>query len=86
MFTMQNFPDIAVCVEQHLNRYFQELEGEIPNGIYNMVLIQVEKPLLHYVMMQCDYNQSRAAQILGLNRNTLRKKLLEYGLLDETLS
>lgn len=78
---MQNVPDIAECIEQNLNRYFHDLEGETASGVYDMVLFQVEKPMLSYVMAHCGGNQSKAAQILGLNRNTLRKKLLEHGLL-----
>ncbi|MGE8398057.1 MAG: helix-turn-helix domain-containing protein, partial [Comamonas sp.] len=55
--------------------------GETPSNMYDMVLRLVEKPLLDVVMQQSDNNQSRAAQWLGLNRNTLRKKLLEHGML-----
>ena len=47
-----------------------------------MVLHQVEKPLLECVMAQCGGNQSKAAAVLGLNRNTLRKKLVQHGLID----
>ena len=47
-----------------------------------MVLAQVEKPLLAYVMNECSGNQSKAAEMLGLNRNTLRKKLLQYQLIN----
>ncbi|MGN6875583.1 helix-turn-helix domain-containing protein, partial [Neisseria sp. P0021.S007] len=52
-----------------------------PCGVYDMVLHQVEKPMLICVMEQCGGNQSKAAAILGLNRNTLRKKLQQHGLL-----
>lgn len=77
---MQPVSDIAECIEQNLQRYFDDLNGETPCGVYAMVLLQVERPLLAYVLRECGGNQSRAAQILGLNRNTLRKKLLEHGL------
>lgn len=74
--------DIATCIEQNLNQYFRTLDGEPAHDIYAMVLRQVEKPMLIKVMAQCSGNQSKAAQMLGLNRNTLRKKLQEHGLLD----
>lgn len=77
-----NTPDIAYCVEQNLKQYFSDLDGETPCGVYEMVLGQVEKPLLRCVMGECGGNQSKAAAVLGLNRNTLRKKLLQYGLLE----
>ena len=74
-------PDIADCIHQNLAQYFRDLNGETPCGVYDMVLVQVEKPLLAYVMHECGGNQSKAAQVLGLNRNTLRKKLSAYGLI-----
>lgn len=58
-----------------LDQYFKDLSGENPNGVYNMVIQSVEKPLLLYIMNLAEGNQSKAADILGLNRNTLRKKL-----------
>ena len=58
-----------------LDRYFNDLSGEKPNDVYNMVIHSVEKPLLLYIMNLAEGNQSKAAEILGLNRNTLRKKL-----------
>jgi len=64
-----------------LNAYFHDMEGEEPTGMYDMLLSTVEKPLLEVVMQRADQNQSRAAEWLGLNRNTLRKKLLEHKLL-----
>ncbi len=75
-------PDIAHCIEQNLQQYFRDLNGEAACGVYDMVLEQVEKPLLRCVMAECGGNQSKAAAMLGLNRNTLRKKLVQYGLLD----
>jgi|TARA_B110000967_G_scaffold209195_1_gene264276 Fis family transcriptional regulator len=58
-----------------LDQYFKDLSGENPNGVYDMVVQSVEKPLLLYVMNLAEGNQSKASDILGLNRNTLRKKL-----------
>jgi Fis family transcriptional regulator len=57
------------------------MNGEEPTGMYDMLLNAVEKPLLEVVMNRAEQNQSRAAEWLGLNRNTLRKKLLEHKLL-----
>lgn len=74
--------NIEECVKQNLQAYFKDLEGETPANMYDMVVHLVEKPLLEVVMQQADQNQSKAAEWLGLNRNTLRKKLLEHGFLD----
>jgi Fis family transcriptional regulator len=67
-------------IETLLDRYFKDLDGENPNDVYDMVLHSVEKPLLIYIMNYAQGNQTRAAKILGLNRNTLRKKLEFYNL------
>lgn len=72
---------IEECVRASLEGYFKDLRGTEPDGMYDMLVSAVEKPLLEVVMAQADQNQSRAAQWLGLNRNTLRKKLLEHKLL-----
>ena len=72
---------IQECVRDNLESYFRDLGGETPDGMYDMLVHLVEKPLLEVVMQQADNNQSRAAQWLGLNRNTLRKKLLDHQLL-----
>lgn len=69
---------ISQCITEHLNQYFTELEGSQPDGVYEMVLQQVEKPMLRVVLQHCHYNQSKAAQMLGINRNTLRKKIIQY--------
>ena len=67
-------------IETLLGKYFKDLDGENPNDVYDMVLHSVEKPLLIYIMNYAQGNQTRAAKILGLNRNTLRKKLEFYNL------
>lgn len=72
---------IDACVRDNLETYFRDLRGTEPHGLYDMLLKAVEKPLLDVVMQHANRNQSRAAEWLGLNRNTLRKKLLEHGLL-----
>ncbi len=72
---------IEECVKTSLQGYFTDLRGSEPDGLYDMLVRVVEKPLLEVVMHEADHNQSRAAQWLGLNRNTLRKKLLEHKLI-----
>ena len=72
---------IEECVRSSLEGYFKDLRGTEPDGMYDMMVRVVEKPLLEVVMQQAEHNQSRAAQWLGLNRNTLRKKLVEHKLL-----
>jgi Fis family transcriptional regulator len=73
--------DIADCVRRTLNRYFRDLDGEKPGAIYEMVLKDVEKPMLEVVMRQAGGNQTVAAELLGINRNTLRRKLSEHDLI-----
>ncbi|MCE5182664.1 MAG: Fis family transcriptional regulator [Betaproteobacteria bacterium] len=77
---MMNENEIAVCVRKAMNQYFKNLDGEKPCAIYEMVVGCVEKPLLEVVLDQAQGNQTRAAEILGLNRNTLRKKMKTHGL------
>ena len=72
---------IEECVRNSLEAYLHDLGGSEPDGMYNMVVNVVERPLLEVVMRHADNNQSKAAQWLGLNRNTLRKKLLEHNLI-----
>ena len=73
---------IEDCIRTSLEGYFKDLGGIEPSGIYDMMAKVVEKPMLEVVMQQANSNQSRAAQWLGLNRNTLRKKLLEHKLVE----
>ncbi len=70
------------CVESSLKQYFKDLNGEDASGVYQMVLTEMEKPLLEVVMKYAGKNQSKASRVLGINRNTLRKKLDQYGLND----
>jgi len=74
--------EIAACLRRSLNRYFKDLDGEAPSEIYSMVVSVVEKPLLTYILDPAEGNQTRAADMLGINRNTLRKKMREHGLSD----
>jgi Fis family transcriptional regulator len=74
-------PSIDEAVTRNLEKYFRDLEGSRPSAIYDMVLSAVERPMLEVVMRQAHGNQLRASEMLGINRNTLRKKLQQYGLL-----
>lgn len=73
--------DLSAAVVCTLEQYFHDLDGETPSAVYSMVLRCVEKPMLELVMLKTEGNQTLAAEILGINRNTLRKKLTEYQLL-----
>jgi Fis family transcriptional regulator len=64
-----------------MDKYFKDLDGEEPQAIYEMVIGCVEKPLLEVILKHAQGNQTRAAELLGINRNTLRKKLTEHQLL-----
>jgi Fis family transcriptional regulator len=68
------------CVRRSLEQYFSDLGGARPHALHDMVLAAVERPLLQFAMERSDGNQSAAAELLGINRNTLRKKLQEYRL------
>ena len=72
--------ELSLTVRKVMRQYFKDLDGEKASGIYDMVVLAVEKPMLEVVMFQAQGNQTRAAELLGLNRNTLRKKLQQHGL------
>lgn len=72
---------IQDVVRKSLKDFFTDLGEQKPSNVYDMVIRTVEKPILEVVMTQTNGNQSHAADMLGINRNTLRKKLLEHGLL-----
>ena len=78
--TKDRKPPLAASVKLSLERYFHDLNGEKTTGVYDMVIAEVEKPLLDIVMRHAKSNQCKAAEILGINRNTLRKKLKLYKL------
>lgn len=73
--------DLAAAVVRQLDDYFAHLEGREPHPLYDLVVHAVERPLIEYAMSMSRNNQCAAAQLLGINRNTLRKKLQEHGLL-----
>ena len=72
---------IEECIRDTLESYFKDLRGTEPNSLHDMVFAAVEKPLLDVVMKHAGGNQSKAAEWLGLNRNTLRRKLVDHKLL-----
>jgi Fis family transcriptional regulator, factor for inversion stimulation protein len=73
--------EIGRSVEKSLDEYFRKLDGEAPHGIYDMVIGHVERALLVSIMARVDGNQTQAADMLGINRNTLRTKLAKYKLI-----
>lgn len=73
---------IDSCIRSTLDQYFQDLRGTEPGGMHEMIVRAAERPLLEVVMARAEGNQSRAAQWLGINRNTLHRKLREHGLLE----
>lgn len=70
--------EIGHSVEKSLDDYFRKLDGEPAHGIYDMVIGHVERALIVSVMARAGGNQTQAAEMLGLNRNTLRTKLTKY--------
>jgi Fis family transcriptional regulator len=71
---------LGQCVKGALEKYFHDLNGERPGDLYDLVIGEVERPLLEMVLNHAGENQSDAARMLGINRNTLRKKLKDHGL------
>ncbi len=68
------------CVQQALENYFSHLEGHTPSGLYDLVLEEIEIPMLGVVMKHAKGNQCKASNWLKISRGTLRKKLKQYGL------
>lgn len=75
-------PALRECVARAVRRYLADVESQPGEGLHALVLQEVEMPLLREVMAWYGGNQSRAAEALGINRATLRKKLQQYGLTD----
>jgi Fis family transcriptional regulator len=73
---------LSELTDEALSGYFSSLNGHKPADLYQLVIGQVERPLLSAVLTYTRGNQSEAAEILGINRGTLRKKLMAYRLLD----
>jgi Fis family transcriptional regulator len=76
----QGITQLYNAVKHSIRRYLYELDGTQPHDMYDLVLRQVEQPLLEAILEHTKGNQSKAAEYLGLNRGTLRKKLRTYNL------
>ncbi len=74
-------PTLREHVALSMQSYLKQMNGQPLNEVYDLVLTQVEEPLLRAIMEHTRNNQTKAAQVLGLNRGTLRKKLKRYNLL-----
>jgi Fis family transcriptional regulator len=72
---MSRSNELSECVKRSLERYFKDMDGEKPTSIYEMVLKNIEKPMIETVLGKAEGNQSLAAEMLGVTRNTLRKKM-----------
>ncbi|MBF0264112.1 MAG: hypothetical protein HQL46_02490 [Gammaproteobacteria bacterium] len=79
-FLSQDHERINECIHDVLTNYFADLDNHYPGDLYQLVLAEVEKPLLETVMAHTSQNQTLSSQILGLSRSTLRKKLKQYQL------
>jgi Fis family transcriptional regulator, factor for inversion stimulation protein len=79
-------PPIDEAVKASLDKYFHSLEGAQAAEVYDMVIKAVERPMLQVIMQRADGNQLRASEILGINRNTLRKKLKAHGMIQKNSS
>jgi Fis family transcriptional regulator, factor for inversion stimulation protein len=77
---MINETDLVRSVRRAIDGYFRDLDGEKPHGVYEMVISCVERPLIEAVLNRVDGNQTHAAEMLGINRNTLRKKMKTHGI------
>lgn len=69
---------ISQAIVSTINQYFTNLDGEHTSDLYQLVISQVEKPLLETILQKADYNQSKAAKWLGISRNTLRKLIAKH--------
>lgn len=72
--------EICRSVDRSLDEYFERLDGETPTGVYEMVMGHVERTLLASIMTRTNGNQTQAADMLGVNRATLRAKLVKHRL------
>ena len=71
---------LSDSVRDAIEKYFEDLDGQSPNDLYDLVLSQIERPLFETVMSHTRGNMSKASEVLGLNRGTLRNRLIKYGL------
>jgi Fis family transcriptional regulator len=70
--------EIASCIRKAISSYLIDLDGEKPGQLYSMVINSVEKPLIEVAIQHTKGNQTQAAELLGINRNTLRQKMKQY--------
>src|SRR5262249_4388105 len=70
----------AALVGRRVAQYLEKSNGEDPRGLYQKLMTEIERPLIEQAMRRAEGNQVRAARIVGLNRNTLRKKLVDLGI------
>lgn len=77
---MMNENEMTRVVRRAIDGYFRDLDGEKASGVYEMVINCVEKPLIESVLHRVKGNQTHAAEMLGINRNTLRKKMKVHGI------
>jgi len=77
---MEKKDTLAECITSAIEQYFEDLNGEQPQNLHGFFINEVEKPFLKVVLEKTNGNQSRASEILGINRNTLRKKIKNYDL------
>ncbi|SMG65018.1 DNA-binding protein Fis [methanotrophic bacterial endosymbiont of Bathymodiolus sp.] len=81
MTTSKNTPiTLSAQVKQAVDQYLAQLDGYQTTDLHALVLTEVEKPLFEAIFQYAGYNQTKTAQILGISRSTLRKKLDQYGL------
>ncbi len=73
--------DIDACIRTSVEQYLKDLRGAEPAALHELFLGAAERPLLEVVLRHAEGNQSKAAEWLGINRNTLRRKLLDHKLL-----
>lgn len=77
---MNNETELERSVRRAVDGYFRDLDGEKAHGVYEMVINCVERPLIEAVLLKVEGNQTHAAEMLGINRNTLRKKMKTHGI------
>lgn len=78
-------PTIPDCIRLNLEKYFAQLGDQRPSEVWTMVMGMVEKSMIEFMLNQVGYNQKKAAELLGITRNTLRKKIADYGIVKESL-
>ena len=78
--TKKKTASLQQVVKDSVEQYFDDMKDEVPQDLYSLFLSQVEPPLIRVVLTKCRNNKSKAADMLGINRNTLRKKMSMYGI------